>query len=174
MRSLCLEHFFTSEVVLRTWRPTQTVAKCFPYRWSIQYLFVLRGANKMDFCFFKFTAMNIFVLCLHFCYYNCSWELLKFAHRWQVHKILKLVLTKLKSWKLITFFLHVKRAIFHNIFFYWNLIGQDIYPFNVSCYIMQSYILSPPCSYIGIIMYVCIITWTFERVYILTYRRSKN
>ena len=30
MRSLRPEHFFTSEVVLRTWGPTQTVAKCVP------------------------------------------------------------------------------------------------------------------------------------------------
>ena len=41
MRSLRPEQFSTSEVVLRTCGPTQTVAKYVPYRWSIQYLFVL-------------------------------------------------------------------------------------------------------------------------------------
>ena len=57
MRSLNPEHFFASEVVLHTCGPTQTVAKCVPYRWSIQYLFVLRGANKMD--YILFTTYNI-------------------------------------------------------------------------------------------------------------------
>ena len=33
--------------------PTQTVAKYVPYRWSIKYLFVLRGAYKMDYVLFK-------------------------------------------------------------------------------------------------------------------------
>ena len=56
MRSLCREHFFTSEVVLRTWEPNQTVAKCVPYRWSIQYLFGLRGANEM------FAYLFIFII----------------------------------------------------------------------------------------------------------------
>ena len=46
MRALHPEHFFTSEVVLRTWGPTQTVTKSVPYRWSIQYLNVLTGENK--------------------------------------------------------------------------------------------------------------------------------
>ena len=43
----------TSEVVLDTCGPTQTVAKYVPYRWSIKYLFVLRGANKMICILFK-------------------------------------------------------------------------------------------------------------------------
>ena len=45
MRSLCPEHFVTSEVVLHTCGPTQTVAKCVAYRWSIHYLFVLKEEN---------------------------------------------------------------------------------------------------------------------------------
>ena len=36
MRSLRPEHFFTSEVVLHTCGPTQTVAKSVLYRWSIK------------------------------------------------------------------------------------------------------------------------------------------
>ena len=52
MRALRPEHFFTSEVVLRTWEPTQAVAKCVPYRWRIQYLIVLRGENKMEYNLF--------------------------------------------------------------------------------------------------------------------------
>ena len=51
MMSLRLEHFSTSEVVLHTCGPTQTVAKYVPYGWSIKYLLVLRGANKMDYAF---------------------------------------------------------------------------------------------------------------------------
>ena len=47
MRSLRPEDFSTSELVLHTFGPTQTVAKCVPHRWSIQYLFVLRGANNV-------------------------------------------------------------------------------------------------------------------------------
>ena len=53
MRSLCPEHFSTLEVVLHTCGPIQTVAKYVPYRWSINYLFVLRGANKMYYVLFK-------------------------------------------------------------------------------------------------------------------------
>ena len=53
MRSLRLEHFSTSVVVLHTCGPTQTVDTYVPYRWSIQYFFVLRGANKMDYVLFK-------------------------------------------------------------------------------------------------------------------------
>ena len=53
MMSLCPEHFFTSEVVLQTCEPTQTVAKCVPYGWGIQHLFVLRGANKMSYILIK-------------------------------------------------------------------------------------------------------------------------
>ena len=63
MRSLRPEQFSTSEVVLRTCGPTQTVAKYVPYRWSIQYLFVLRGANKMDYVLFKtIQRNNIFII----------------------------------------------------------------------------------------------------------------
>ena len=64
MRSLRPEDFSTSEVVLHTCGPTQIVAKYVPYRWSIKYSFVLRGANKMnhailnlnvkDFCYLIF------------------------------------------------------------------------------------------------------------------------
>ena len=46
MRSLRPEHFSTSEVVLHTCGPTQTVAKC--VLWSIKYLFMLRGAYKIN------------------------------------------------------------------------------------------------------------------------------
>ena len=48
MRSFRPEHFSTSEVVLHTCGPTQTVAKYVPYRLSIKYLFVLRGENKIQ------------------------------------------------------------------------------------------------------------------------------
>ena len=53
MRSLRPEHFSTSEVFPHTCGPTQTVAKYMPYRWSIQYLFVLRGENKMGYVLFN-------------------------------------------------------------------------------------------------------------------------
>ena len=53
--SLRPEHFSTSELVLHTCGPTQTVAEDVPYRWSINYLFVLRGENKMDYVFYDHT-----------------------------------------------------------------------------------------------------------------------
>ena len=48
MRSLRPEYFFTSKMVLHTCGPSQAVAKCVPYRLIIEYIFVLRGANKID------------------------------------------------------------------------------------------------------------------------------
>ena len=62
MRSLRPEHFFTSEKVLRTWGPTKTVAKCVPYRSSIQYLFMLSGANKIDYILCMPIETNISLL----------------------------------------------------------------------------------------------------------------
>ena len=58
MRSLCPENFSILEVVLHTCGPTQTVAKFDAYRWSNNYLFVLRGASKMDYVLFK-TIQNM-------------------------------------------------------------------------------------------------------------------
>ena len=62
MRSLRLEHYFLSEVVLHFCGPTQSVAKCDPYSWSIQYLFVLRGANKMDYVLLKIIQIEWFFI----------------------------------------------------------------------------------------------------------------
>ena len=56
------EPFFTSEVVLHTSGPTQTVAKCIPYRWNIQHLFVLKGANKMHYILFMTLTGTIYLL----------------------------------------------------------------------------------------------------------------
>ena len=62
MRSLRPEYFFTSEVVHHTCGPTQTVAKCVSYRWSIQYFFVLRGANNIVCMFFKTILRDLFII----------------------------------------------------------------------------------------------------------------
>ena len=62
MRSLRPENFFTSHVVLHTCGPTQTVAKFVPYRGSIQYLFVVRGADKIDLTIFNITIEFKFLL----------------------------------------------------------------------------------------------------------------
>ena len=60
IRSLRPEHFSTSEVVLHTCGPTQTVAKYVPYRWSIKYLFVWKGAKKrIKFYLRPYTAIGI-------------------------------------------------------------------------------------------------------------------
>ena len=60
MRSLRQEEFSTSEVVLHTCGPIQTVAKYVPYRWIIKYLFVLRGANKMNYVLFSLKNFKDF------------------------------------------------------------------------------------------------------------------
>ena len=56
MRSLYLEYFSTSELVLHT------VAKYVPYRWSIQYLCVLQGANKLHYILLKTILRAIYLL----------------------------------------------------------------------------------------------------------------
>ena len=54
------------------------------------------------------------------CRSKWSWEHQNSAHRWLVHKILQ-------SLKVKTFFLHIRSAIFHGIFFFWAPMGQNIY-----------------------------------------------
>jgi hypothetical protein len=135
MRSLQPADFFTSEAILRTCRHTQTVAKCVPCRWSILYLFVVREENKMyNILFISLSHVLLFYIKNFIsCSWNCSWELWHSGARGQVHKISQIIWTKIKSCNIKKFFLHVKRAIFHIIFFYRTPIGQDIYPFNISC-----------------------------------------
>ena len=99
MRSLRPENFSTSEGVLHTCGPTQTVAKYVSYRWNNKYLFVWREANKMDYVLFKtIHALGlIYYLNCQSSSWNCSWELWDSAHRWRVNIILELILTELKS-----------------------------------------------------------------------------
>ena len=119
MRSLRPEHFSTSKVVLHTCGPSQTAAKYVPYRRSITYLFVLRGANKKDFVLFKtiLYVQIIYYLNFNSSSWNCSWELRNSAHRWRVNIFLELILTKLKSWKLKTFFFYTLRVKYFIDFF---------------------------------------------------------
>ena len=134
MRSLRPEDFFTSEVVLHTCGPTQTVAKCVLYRWSIQCLFVLRGANNMYwviviYLYFYLIILSVITIIESFQILPIDGRYTKYySWFWENYKI--------ESWKKI---LRSRSAKFHSIFFFRTPVGQDIYPFNFSCYYTKVY-----------------------------------
>ena len=104
---------------------------------DIQQLFVLRGANKMDYILFLtiHQLLNINLLNFKSCSQNCCSELQNSAHRWQVHKNITVDFDKTKKLKVKNVFFYTLRVQYLIVFSFVNPYISRYIP--IQCFLLS-------------------------------------